>query len=155
MVINSCLKKIKELKQSTENSSKIKIYDEFENIFKNLESFNLGIDKINSIESKFNDLNLNRSKNDSLAILKRKLSDFLSYLYKEYLIVKQDHYMTIWLFVWMMIWIVWYNIFSRHFWIENDVSSWLIFWMLFWMFFWHLYDKKAVEENRVIKKIKA
>ncbi len=92
MTLKNTLNFLESLKREASKKSEIKIYNQFIDILKKLESRKLNTDEIQSIETELDRLNLRSNPENRKKHFKKTLSDFKKYLKDTFSLVTRGYY---------------------------------------------------------------
>jgi hypothetical protein len=152
MNIKETIEFLENLKNNSEKKSEINLYKLFWDILISIEWLKLSEEKIKNISSKLEELNIDSIQEKQYKYIKKQYIAFTQYLENEHKLIEKWRYLSLWMTFWMMFWLAIATATWFEFWMWNETTGWLIWWMLFGMVIWSFMDKKAEDENRVLKK---
>lgn len=152
MNIKETIEFLENLKNNSEKKYELNLYRLFSELLISLEWLKLPEDKIKNISKKLVELNVDSIQEKQYKYIKKQYIAFTQYLENEHKLIEKWRYLSLWMTFWMMFWLAIATATGLEFWMWNETTGWLIGGMLFGMLIWSFMDKKAEDENRVLKK---
>lgn len=140
----------KGLLAQTDHKSEIKIYRTFRGILADLIRRDLPASQVYAIEDKLSQLQLTVPTDNRKKYLKKKLSEFESYLKKEYSLIKEEHHQNTGIALGMSYGMMAGVIFGPSFGISNGLVIGMALGMIIGLLIGQNKDKQAKEENLVM-----
>lgn len=141
---------LRSLLAQTDHTSEKKIYQTFWGILTDLIRRDLPESQVYAIEDKLDQLQLTAPTDKPKKYLKKKLSEFESYLEKEFSLIKEEHHQNTGIALGMSYGMVAGMIFGPSFGISNGLVIGMALGMIIGLLIGQNKDKQAKEENLVM-----
>lgn len=152
MNIKETIEFLENLKNNSEKKYELNLYRLFSELLISLEWLQLSEDKIKNISKKIEELHIDSIQEKQYKYIKKQYISFTQYLENEHKLIEKWRYLSLWMTFWMIFWLAIATATWFEFWMWNETTGWLIGGMLVWMVIWSIMDKKAEDENRVLRK---
>ncbi len=151
MNIQQTIDFLENLKNISEKKSEINLYKLFSELLRSLENLQLSDEKIERISQKLEELHIDSPQENQYRYIKKQYIAFTQYLETQHKLIEKWRYLWLWMTFWMIFWLVITTATWFEFGMWSETTGGLIGWMLLWMIIWWVMDKKAKNENRVLK----